>query len=133
MSLNLLSPFPPNRSSDINSLSSQHGFIQNTSHIQTITSSSALLSLLSQATSFRATKATKKNETSSRSHCIVTISVLNRLFPNVPPGKLVIVDLAGSERAADRDEHGKDRMEEAKAINTSLSCLKDCIRARAIA
>ena len=46
------------------------------------------------------------------------------------PGVLYVIDLAGSERAADSKDHSKQRMEETKAINTSLMNLKECIRAR---
>lgn len=41
-----------------------------------------------------------------------------------------MVDLAGSERAADRKEHGTERLGESRLINQSLSALKDCVRAR---
>ena len=46
------------------------------------------------------------------------------------PGLLYVIDLAGSERAADSKDHSKQRMDETKAINTSLMNLKECIRAR---
>ena len=49
------------------------------------------------------------------------------------PGILYVIDLAGSERAADSKDHSKERMEETKAINTSLMNLKECIRARTAA
>ena len=39
----------------------------------------------------------------------------------------------GSERSANTKEHDKERMTETKAINASLSTLKDCIRARTLA
>ena len=45
-------------------------------------------------------------------------------------GKLYIIDLAGSERAKDSKDHSKERMAETKEINSSLSALKECIRAR---
>ena len=38
--------------------------------------------------------------------------------------------MAGSERANDTKNHTKERIEESKAINTSLMTLKECIRAR---
>lgn len=72
-----------------------------------------------------------RNATSSRSHCLVSISLTNTLFPATEPGRLLLVDLAGSERAADRAEHGKERAEESKLINESLMCLKECVKARA--
>ena len=44
-----------------------------------------------------------------------------------------MIDLAGSERASDPQGHDKARLGETKAINSSLSTLKDCIRARELA
>merc|ERR1712194_5714 len=37
-------------------------------------------------------------------------------------------DLAGSERAADRRQHCSKLLNDAKAINWSLSCLHECVR-----
>ncbi|CAE6501034.1 unnamed protein product [Rhizoctonia solani] len=91
-----------------------------------------LAEIVATAASHRRTSATLKNETSSRSHCILNIIVSNTLVPSAEPGRLMMVDLAGSERAADRSAHTKDRMEEARLINTSLMSLKDCVRGRAL-
>ncbi|QRW13530.1 kinesin motor domain protein [Ceratobasidium sp. AG-Ba] len=91
-----------------------------------------LESLIASATGHRRTSATLKNETSSRSHCVLTITIANTLVPSAEPGCLVLVDLAGSERAADRSAHTKERMDEARLINTSLMALKDCVRGRAL-
>ena len=41
---------------------------------------------------------------------------------------MLIVDCAGSERREDVLTHGKVRMEETRAANTSLAALKECIR-----
>ena len=46
-------------------------------------------------------------------------------------GVLNLIDLAGSENAADSQFHDKSRLGETRQINTSLMCLKECIRNRA--
>ncbi|GMH49338.1 hypothetical protein TrLO_g4672 [Triparma laevis f. longispina] len=91
----------------------------------------ALTVLVEKAKSQRSTAATSRNDTSSRSHgCgILTIKDIETGIE----GKLYIIDLAGSERAADSKNHDKVRMAETKAINSSLSALKECIRARTMA
>lgn len=72
----------------------------------------------------RQTAATERNPQSSRSHALFSLR-----FPN--DGRLWIIDLAGSESARDSGGHG-DRilLEQSTAINVSLMCLRDCIRAR---
>ena len=91
-------------------------------------SSQQALDLLEQAASFRRTESTKKNDTSSRSHSICCLRIRKT---GMDDGILYLVDLAGSEAARDIAEHGADRMRETKEINTSLSVLKDCLRAKA--
>ncbi|CAK9041237.1 unnamed protein product, partial [Durusdinium trenchii] len=71
----------------------------------------------------RKTSATGANAVSSRSHAVCII----RLFQTA--GMLVLVDCAGSERKKDSMYHTKERQQESAEINTSLSSLKDCIRA----
>lgn len=72
------------------------------------------------------------NESSSRSHQILTITVegKNRVSNLTSKGVLYLVDLAGSERLTSQSE-GKDndRVKEAIAINYSLTCLGDVIYA----
>jgi len=93
---------------------------------------SAELSLLvKQAKSLQSTAATEKNSTSSRSHGIGIITCTD--VATGIEGSLYIIDLAGSERSADTKGHDKERIAETKAINSSLSTLKDCIRARTMA
>lgn len=70
------------------------------------------------AASRRATRATRANDKSSRSHAICTLNRSHRF-----------VDLAGSERRQEALFDDPEALEETKAINTALSCLKDCIRA----
>ncbi|XP_052171365.1 kinesin-like protein KIN-UB isoform X2 [Diospyros lotus] len=110
------------------------------------------LALLRLGEAHRVAANTKLNTESSRSHAILMVqvrkSVLGReaAFPNEnddpshsvssfkPPvirkGKLVLVDLAGSERIHKSGSEGH-MLEEAKAINLSLSALGKCINALA--
>jgi kinesin family protein 2/24 len=78
---------------------------------------------------------TLKNYSSSRSHIIVTFKIefKDSLDININRnGSIRIIDLAGSERYEDSLIHNKDRIEEMKGINFSLSCLKDCLRSQII-
>lgn len=96
-----------------------------------VSSADALLAQIEAAASFRRTEPTMKNATSSRSHAICKIRLVNRALPQADEGVLYLVDLAGSEAARDKAAHSAERMKEAREINTSLSVLKDCIRGRA--
>ncbi|CAE6443937.1 unnamed protein product [Rhizoctonia solani] len=108
------------------------GGIRVSAKVVPVTNAKQLAEMVATAASHRRTSATLKNETSSRSHCVLNIIVTNTLVPSVEPGRLVLVDLAGSERAADRTAHTKELMNEARLINTSLMALKDCVRGRAL-
>ncbi|CAE6500248.1 unnamed protein product [Rhizoctonia solani] len=108
------------------------GGIRVSAKVVPVTGAKQLAEMVATAASHRRTSATLKNETSSRSHCVLNIIVTNTLVPSVEPGRLVLVDLAGSERAADRTAHTKELMNEARLINTSLMALKDCVRGRAL-
>jgi kinesin family protein 2/24 len=85
--------------------------------------------LVEQATSFRRTASTFKNDASSRSHAICRIRIRDPATDS--DGLLYLIDLAGSEGARDVAVHGADRMRETREINISLSVLKDCIRGKA--
>ena len=82
----------------------------------------------------RATAATSMNDESSRSHSIFTIyietSEENEKFDETvfKAGKLHLVDLAGSEKQKQTNAD-KERLEEAKKINLSLSSLGNVIKA----
>eukprot|EP00357_Protocruzia_adherens_P002018 CAMPEP_0115024786 /NCGR_PEP_ID=MMETSP0216-20121206/33511_1 /TAXON_ID=223996 /ORGANISM="Protocruzia adherens, Strain Boccale" /LENGTH=543 /DNA_ID=CAMNT_0002399043 /DNA_START=69 /DNA_END=1700 /DNA_ORIENTATION=- len=89
-----------------------------------------LQSLIQRASEFRKTSSTFKNDTSSRSHAVFQIRVINTAIPAAENGRLFLIDLAGSERASDALYHDKSRLKETQAINKSLMCLKDCIRNR---
>ncbi|KAJ9177490.1 hypothetical protein P3X46_012706 [Hevea brasiliensis] len=72
------------------------------------------------------------NEHSSRSHCMlcVTVKAKNLMNGECTKSKLWLVDLAGSERLAKTDVQG-ERLKEAQNINRSLSALGDVIYALA--
>ncbi|KFY14062.1 hypothetical protein V492_02874 [Pseudogymnoascus sp. VKM F-4246] len=91
-----------------------------------------LLSHIERSMSFRKTATTVKNDSSSRSHAVCRIRVVNKDVADAPDGLLFLVDLAGSEVDRDVKDHSKDRMKETRDINMSLSTLKDCIRGRAM-
>lgn len=81
----------------------------------------------------RTTSATDANETSSRSHAVLQIHVMqsNRtadLKSDHTFATLSIIDLAGSERAATTKNRG-DRLYEGANINRSLLALGNCINA----
>jgi kinesin family protein C2/C3 len=78
----------------------------------------------------RSVGATKANEHSSRSHCLLLITIVGEEIESGAKmnGKLVLVDLAGSERVGKTDASG-DRLREAKNINKSLSALGNVINA----
>lgn len=88
------------------------------------TSESDFMTIITAAQRNRATKSTRKNKKSSRSHWIVCISI-----PWRRNGTLTIVDLAGSERQNDSSEHSASLMKEAALINSSILALKHAIRA----
>lgn len=96
-------------------------------------SAEMLHAAFTEAAGQRSTKATGRNESSSRTHMIARISIVSKESRWAKPGELFIVDLAGSESTADSSTHDKTRQAETKFINTSLMTLKDCIRARALA
>ena len=91
------------------------------------------LHLIESGMAHRKTATTFKNDTSSRSHAICQIRVVNTLYKSMEDGNIFVVDLAGSENASDSQFHGKAAIAETQAINSSLMALKDCIRNRALA
>lgn len=72
----------------------------------------------------RCVGSTSMNNKSSRSHAIFMLKVLNR--DTGRSGTLYLVDLAGSERIKKSHVSG-ERIDEAIAINTSLTTLGKCI------
>eukprot|EP00592_Proboscia_alata_P007059 CAMPEP_0194353890 /NCGR_PEP_ID=MMETSP0174-20130528/2099_1 /TAXON_ID=216777 /ORGANISM="Proboscia alata, Strain PI-D3" /LENGTH=598 /DNA_ID=CAMNT_0039122591 /DNA_START=101 /DNA_END=1894 /DNA_ORIENTATION=+ len=94
----------------------------------TVSDAAQLNIFIKRANATRATAATAKNDSSSRSHGVAMLKVKNK--KTTVEGTLYIIDLAGSESSKDSKDHGKDRMKETKEINASLMVLKECIRAR---
>ena len=94
-----------------------------------------ILSLLKKGNKNRTTEETDANETSSRSHAILQISVSykekqnkDNLNNSIKFGKLSLIDLAGSERASMTGNKGI-RLIEGGNINRSLLVLGNCINA----
>jgi len=79
----------------------------------------------------RCTRATFKNEASSRTHAICQVT-LHDPDTGETHGKLSLVDLAGSERANDVVHHDMERQRETIAINKSLMALQECTRMRVL-
>jgi kinesin family protein C2/C3 len=84
----------------------------------------AALTVMQTAALRRSTNSTRLNESSSRSHLVVTV----RLESADVKAKLNLVDLAGSENVNRSGATGKI-LQEAKYINKSLSALGDVIHA----
>ncbi|KAH7428263.1 hypothetical protein KP509_10G083700 [Ceratopteris richardii] len=78
----------------------------------------------------RATAKTNSNAFSSRSHCLIRITMASygQSCPYPVLSKLWLIDLGGSERLLKTDAKGRI-LEEGKAINLSLSALGDVISA----
>ncbi|KAM7523022.1 hypothetical protein LguiA_012924 [Lonicera macranthoides] len=79
---------------------------------------------------FRSTASTNSNKTSSRSHCMIRISMacFDATERQRATNKIWMVDLGGSERVLKTKARGR-RFEEGKAINLSISALGDVIYA----
>jgi len=97
-----------------------------------VTDKSAVLSAMERGARSRVTAATRFHEGSSRSHSVFTYTVTQRNLETqrVKRGRLVLVDLAGSEMVRKTGASGQ-QLEEAKAINVSLSALGNVINALA--
>ncbi|KAF4103420.1 hypothetical protein G5714_016303 [Onychostoma macrolepis] len=86
--------------------------------------------ILAIARKNRITFGTQMNQHSSRSHALLTVTVLGTDLASgaKTTGKLNLVDLAGSERVWKSGAEG-DRLKEAQNINRSLLALGDVIQA----
>lgn len=95
-----------------------------------ITSVAQCEELFEKGLSGRKTRKTKMNDESSRSHLVFSLIIdstnVNTTVRTI--GKLSFVDLAGSEKNS-KTGVDKQGMEEANAINTSLSALGNVIAA----
>ncbi|CUG67665.1 kinesin heavy chain, putative [Bodo saltans] len=89
-----------------------------------IGSAEEVLVYVEQGLRNRATASTKMNDVSSRSHCLLglTIKSTHAHRGESKVGKLYLVDLAGSEKVAKTRAEGV-QLEEAKLINKSLTML----------
>ncbi|KAJ3384235.1 hypothetical protein HDU92_003711 [Lobulomyces angularis] len=107
-----------------------------------VSSAEELKFFVESGTELRKTRATLKNDQSSRSHSVFILSLAAKTRENlktfqlkkdsvfIEGNSLIIVDLAGSERNSDQTHHDKVRIKETQITNTSLMSLKDCIRNR---
>lgn len=88
-------------------------------------SAAEVISTMQHGYDSRKTASTNMNEHSSRSHCLLSVyaETRNRMTNVTTHGKLHLVDLAGSERLQRTGATGKERVDEAKNINTSLTHL----------
>lgn len=88
--------------------------------------------LLKSGSQARSVGSTNANELSSRSHCLVRVTVVgeNSINGQRTRSHLWLVDLAGSERVGRIEVEG-ERLKESQFINKSLSALGDVISALA--
>ena len=93
----------------------------------------SVMNLIATADRNRSSATTNMNEHSSRSHMILTATVISTFKPTgmSTRGTLNLVDLAGSERINKSGATGQ-ALKEAQNINKSLSALGDVIQARAM-
>jgi kinesin family protein 2/24 len=96
----------------------------------TVSTLEALREALAAANQLRATAPTQTHPHSSRSHAILSLRVEGADGSGGGGGLLRVVDLAGSERHESASAHSMERIAEMRDINSSLSSLKDCIRAQ---
>lgn len=98
--------------------------------VQAVTSEEEINAVLERAAAVRATARTEMNERSSRSHSVFQLRITgtNAASGDTCAATLNLIDLAGSERVASSKAEG-ERLQEAKAINKSLSSLGNVIMA----
>lgn len=87
-----------------------------------------VIQLLIRGNKARTIEPTAANQTSSRSHALLTVSVTHATPLGTKMGRLYLTDLAGSERAKKTKNRGK-RLQEGAHINRSLLALGNCINA----
>lgn len=87
-----------------------------------------VIQLLLKGNKARTMEPTAANQTSSRSHALLSVSVLHSTPLGTRQGRLFLTDLAGSERAKKTKNRGK-RLQEGAHINRSLLALGNCINA----
>lgn len=89
-----------------------------------------VIALLLRGNKARTVEPTAANQTSSRSHALLNITVTQTTPLGTKQGRLYLTDLAGSERAKKTKNRGK-RLQEGAHINKSLLALGNCINALA--
>eukprot|EP01012_Entosiphon_sulcatum_P011932 TRINITY_DN1742_c0_g1_i1.p1 TRINITY_DN1742_c0_g1~~TRINITY_DN1742_c0_g1_i1.p1 ORF type:complete len:882 (-),score=153.75 TRINITY_DN1742_c0_g1_i1:61-2706(-) len=96
----------------------------------TVRGTNDVMQLLVKGNQNRTQEATMANETSSRSHAVLRVTVEREDFQQkeLRISKLSLIDLAGSERAARTQNQGQ-RLVEGANINRSLLALGNCINA----
>ncbi|XP_044009041.1 kinesin-like protein KIF19 isoform X1 [Aphidius gifuensis] len=104
-------------------------------------STEEVMKILQRGNIARTVEPTSANETSSRSHALLSVSVKQTTRPasskdirhraRVKHGRLFMIDLAGSERLKQTKNHGK-RLQEGAHINRSLLALGNCITALSV-
>ncbi|OMH85296.1 Kinesin-like protein 5 [Zancudomyces culisetae] len=92
-----------------------------------------VMKLVVQGNENRTMSPTAANETSSRSHAVLQIKIMQKpksggMKTDITSATLSIIDLAGSERATVSNNVG-ERMREGANINRSLLALANCINA----
>eukprot|EP00948_MAST-09A_sp_MAST-9A-sp1_P002356 g2356.t1 len=93
-----------------------------------VSSTKDVLRLLARGGRNRAVRATEYNESSSRSHAVLQLSV-EMQDGSMRRAKLNLVDLAGSEKWNTRNKMAKGHARELTTINKSLSALGNCVSA----
>lgn len=87
-----------------------------------------VIQLLIRGNKARTMEPTAANQTSSRSHALLSVTVMHATLLGTKQGRLFLTDLAGSERAKKTKNRGK-RLQEGAHINRSLLALGNCINA----
>ncbi|CAD7942064.1 unnamed protein product [Amoebophrya sp. A120] len=103
--------------------------------VSNLSSAEEIMHLLKQANRNRTSEPTAANQTSSRSHAVMSVIVEQQdktagICKLLEVGKFSVIDLAGSERASNTANRGI-RMLEGANINRSLLALGNCITALA--